>query len=243
MKRAVSLWGVVLGLLVFTSGVASATPVFDDFSSDTSSSYIGSNAVGCCGSFSVDTGGDGVLLIAPNALNTYSVVRVGSSLGVGETFHVDVGRVDSDRTSSFAMITTSLAQPDGVSSFGFRFRRDDGDTIIVERLSDGSDVMDATVAEPSQSDPLTFWIDRTTTTDFSFYYSPVGSANRTLVGNSSLLASEVTTDLHVGVQSYRHLSATPSAYEFDNLVIVPEPTTALLLTLGLAGLGMRRRLH
>ena len=45
LVRAVLLWAVVL-VVFATSVVASATPVFDDFSSDTSSSYVGSDAVG-----------------------------------------------------------------------------------------------------------------------------------------------------------------------------------------------------
>ena len=42
------------------------------------------------------------------------------------------------------------------------------------------------------------------------------------------------------------ITASADGESYDNLSfesIIPEPTTALLLTLGLTGLGMRRRVH
>ena len=223
------------------SAPSNATPLVDDFSSDTSANYVGSDSYGCCGSFSIDTSGAGSLLIDPGLSNTYSVMHSNSDLGVGEQFRIDVGRVNLSGNTMFSMVSTHPALPDGTSEFGFRFRRDSGDGLHIETISNGSDIIGPSFPDPDPSASLTLWIDRITATQFGFYYSEIGSGSRTFVGNSSLLPSEVTSSFHVGAQTWRFLTDSPPAYAFDNLQIVPEPSTALLLGIGLSALAATRR--
>ncbi len=241
----------VLGLVVVITPIlilgafsapSNATPLVDDFSFDTSANYVGSDSYGCCGSFSIDTSGAGSLLIDPGLSNTYSVMHSNSDLGVGEQFRIDVGRVNLAGNTMFSMVSTHPALPDGTSEFGFRFRRhSNNEGLFIETISNGSDIVGPSFPDPDPSASLTLWIDRITATQFGFYYSEIGSGSRTFVGNSSLLPSEVTSSFHVGAQTWRFLTDSPPAYAFDNLQIVPEPSTALLLGIGLSALAATGR--
>ena len=174
---------LVVGLWVGLgwSSPLGAAPLADDFSTDTSANYVGSNAVGSGGSFSIDTSGDGSLIIDPGLGNTYSVMHAGSDLGIGESFRVDVSPVFPPVSGPKSVISTSTSVPNGTSTFGLRLRRDDVPGLRIDTWSDGTYSTGPFITDPDPSAPLTFWIDRTTSTDFNFYYSLIGSAARTLI--------------------------------------------------------------
>ena len=225
-----------------TTSVVHAAPLVDDFSSDTSANYTGSNSFNSGGSFDIS---GGTLNVTAGTNNTFSVVHNTSSLGIGETFSIDVvtpstgaGNNSGGSDAARLMLTTGTGQPNGSSTFGFRLRIDSNTNIKIQTYSSTSSTNVDTGVSPTVA-PDTFWIDRVTATSFEFYYGSAGS--RTLIGTGNLEASDVVNPIHVGVQGF----ANPTElHQFDNLQIqaissIPEPGSLALL--GMGGLLMLRR--
>lgn len=248
MSRVVSFRFTLasLGLAAVMVAPARATPLLDDFNTDTSANYTGSNSYGSGGSFTIDASDNNVLRNLPASGNTYSVVHTTSSLGIGETYSIDAldpwsgGGLSGGGDGQFIMLTTSTGQPNGSSSYGFRLRVDNNSVIRLFTASSAGNSTVNTTTSPSVA-PDTFWIDRTTATDFEFYYGP-SLGSRTLITTGSLAASDVVSPLHVGIQSWS--TGGSEQYDFDNLQIqnIPEPSAFALTAIGvLALVGLRRR--
>ena len=203
-----------------------SSPVFaaslsDDFESDTSTNYTGSDSFGSGGSFTIDDGDSNALRILTGGNNTYSVVHTTSSLEIGESYSIDfldarTGESGGSGNGAFLMLTTDTGQPNGSSSSGFRLRLDSQANIRLSTLSvNGPDPTITSSTSPSVA-PDTFWIDRTTATDFEFYYGSAGS--RTWITTGSLHPDDVDTEtVHVGFQAF----GGATGFSFDNLEIQP----------------------
>jgi hypothetical protein len=211
----------ILAVALGIQGAVCAANLTDDFETDTSGDYTGSDSFNSGGSFTV-SGGTLNLTAASN--NTFSIVHTTSSLEVGESYSLDMldpwdGSGNSGgNDGQFLMLTTGTGQPNGSSSFGFRLRLDNNSVIRLQTLkSDGNTIVSTSVA-PSAAAPDTLWIDRISATDFEFYYGPAGS--RTLITTGSLPASDAANPLRVGFQAFSASGAT-ELYNFDKLQIGP----------------------
>ena len=91
MKRICS---TLIAAALTLASTAFAASLVDDFDTDTSADYTGSDSFGSGGSFTVDDGNSNALRILTGANNTYSVVHTNSSLDVGERYSID-WRADS----------------------------------------------------------------------------------------------------------------------------------------------------
>jgi hypothetical protein len=232
------------------SGFSQAAVITDDFSSDTSANYTGSDSFGSGGSFTVDAGDSNELRIQAGNNNTYSVVHTTSSLEIGDIYSIDfltarTGESGGTANGEFLMLTTGLGQPNGSSTSGFRLRLDSAGSIRLSTYSaNGPDPTVSTGYSPSVA-PDTFWAARVNATDFDFYFGPQGS--RTFITSGSLHPDDIDTEtLHVGFQAFSNPS---TGFSFDNLRItegaverVPEPSTVGLLVVGVAVLGGGRRM-
>jgi hypothetical protein len=224
---------------------AIAAPLTDNFSTDTSANYTGSNSFNSGGSFNV-SGGTINLTAASN--NTYSVVHTTSSLAVGESYSIDMldpytGSGNSGgEDGQFLMLTTSTGQPNNSASFGFRLRIDRSTTIRLATYSNNTTTTVDTGVSTGVA-PTTFWADRVSATQFDFYYGVAGS--RTFIYSGNLTASEAANPIHVGVQAFSATGTGSEVFNFDNLSIaatIPEPASVALLGFGaIIGLVRRRR--
>jgi hypothetical protein len=203
------------------TGFSKGTVLQDDFSTDTSANYTGSNSYGSGGSFTVDAGDSNEVRILTGGNNTYSVAHTTSSLDVGESYAIDfldarTGESGGAGNGLFLMLTTGTGQAGSSGSSGFRLRLDTFATIRLATYSaNGTNSTVSSSISPSAA-PDTFWVDRTTATDFEFYYGSAGS--RTLITTGSLHADDVDTEtVHVGFQAF----GGSTGFSFDNLRVGP----------------------
>ena len=184
------------------------TSIIDDFETDTSANYVLSQSSNTGGTFNV---GGGTLNLTPGGANTVAVMLNDGAnyMTPGSRWAVDV----NDDGNSFMQVSTIPGQPDGTSSFGFRLRRDTGG-FRIHRYSSaaGSGIVGGFLDNPSGA--LTMRIDRTSATDFSFYYD-TPTADPVLLGSASLPDVAAIDDLYVGVQAFTS-TGTPT-FHFDNL--------------------------
>jgi hypothetical protein len=198
---------MVLELVLAISGAGTIEASFmDNFENPGSVTYTGSDSYGGGGSFTIS---GGKLNITTGADNTFSVMTSDTvEFAVGDTLSLDVPPVLPDG-GPFMMCSTTAAQPDGTSTFGFRFRRDGYARI---HLYPGGILADT--LDPDPSKPATLLVKRTSDTGFN--YSMVIEGTEATLGSFTLSALSGTTQLHIGAQAY-DLSGDP--YAFDNLQV------------------------
>jgi hypothetical protein len=226
-----------LGLGVAAGGSTTASAAFlDNFSSDTSASYTFENSYGGGGSFDVS---GGTLNITTGSGNTAMVtLTAAESLAVGESLGVDVPP-QSGPNGLFLTLGTAVGQPGAAGGDGYRWRRDAGAGAGFQIFSAEGPGAVITVVDPNKSSPATLWIDRTASDTFEFFYQYEGSATRTSIGSDTYAALDGIGNLHIGMQAF---DSSATTYSFDNLRIVPEPSTAALVLLaGTVLIGLRRR--
>ena len=244
-----SLLATLLATMAFAP-YSQAVVLANDFSTDTSADFTGSDSFGSGGLFTVDDGDSNELRILTGNNNTYSVVHTTSSLDIGESYSIDfldarTGESGGGANAAFLMLSTSTEQPNGSTSSGFRLRLD-SENVNIRLSTFSANGADPTVTSSTSRSvaPDRFWIDRTTATDFEFYYGSAGS--RSLIIAGSLDALDVDTEtIHVGFQAF---GRPGTGFSFDNLEIaptaVPEPSTSIpLVLLGAASLLAKRRFH
>jgi hypothetical protein len=207
-------------------GSANAAPFLDDFSSDTSANYTGTDTFGSGGSFSISGGTLSVL-----SSGTHAVFHNSAQLEVGETASVDIVRTGGDIRLS---VSTAPVGPNFGGNNGLRLKYVGSTTLQVQAYGGGStNVIDATI----DSSSVTLFITRDDADTFTVGHNS-GS------GDVSLGAFDVTgltsDGLFIGVENFGNTnSSDPNT--FDNLQIVPEPGSLALLGLGGLLIARRRR--
>ncbi len=202
----------MLALLLITALTVCAPQIciasyLDDFSTDTSSNYTYSNSYGGGGSFEIL---DGTLNITTGSDNTASVMTTGTvRFATGETLSVEVPGISGSQ-GVFMMCSTTDAQPDGSTTFGFRFRRGGG-IVRIDRYP-GEAVADST--DPNSAEAATMIVTRTSDTDFD--YSIEINGTETPLGSFTLSELSGMADLYIGAQAY---DTTGSTFSFDNLKV------------------------
>jgi hypothetical protein len=168
--------------------------------------YTFEDSHGSGGSFSIS---GGKLNIATGTDNTASVMTTDCMpFCVGETLSLKVPSVSASE-GVFMMCSTTAGQPDGTSTFGFRFRRDGYARI---HLYPGGIL--ANTSDPDPTQPATVCVKRTSDTHFD--YSIIIDGVRTHLGSFTLSELAGIINLHMGAQAYDISSET---FVFDNLEI------------------------
>ncbi len=225
MKRQVL---VMIVALAAWAGLANAAVFLDDFNTNTASDYTYSDSYGSGGSFNVS---GGTLNIDAAAGNTASAMRTSTvSFLVGEWLGIDAPGPGPDGFNVFLMFSTTAAQPNGSTSYGIRLAREATAGLRTKIYPGGAQ---PSVPDPDLTTPATLWINRVSDTVFESYYEMDGSGTKTFVSSDSMPDLAGITDLHIGAQVWK------GSQSFDNLRIVPEPASLILL--GMGGLMAARR--
>ncbi|MHC4744106.1 MAG: hypothetical protein ACYS8Z_19485, partial [Planctomycetota bacterium] len=199
---------VIVSLLaLIISGTPTEAAFLDHFPSTPLTNYVGSNFYGTDGSYQI---ADGKLKIQTGNDNTYSVMTESAvRFGVGETLTLEVPPVSGSR-GAFMMCSTAAENPDGTSTFGFRFRRGGG--IVQMQLYPGG--LQTDIADPAADKSATVCVTRTS--DGGFDPSIIIEGARTQLSSFSLSALAGITNLHIGAQAY---GSTSGLFVFDNLQV------------------------
>ena len=193
----------------------------DEFNVSGLVAYTGSNSYGSGGSYTVS---GGKLRITTGADNTYSVMTSNTvEFNIGDILSLDVPAV-SGTESVFMMCSTSAAQPDGTSTFGFRFRRDG---VMYARMNLYPGGIQANTLDPNPDLPATLMVKRTS--DTYFEYSIKIEGVQTELGSFTLTNLSGNYNLFIGAQAYKQTSGT--TFAFDNLQVYnPNFTDITVLT-------------
>jgi hypothetical protein len=187
---------------------ASEASFLDDFNTPGLVNYTGSNSYGSGGSYTIS---GGKLNITVGNDNTFSVMTSNTvGFNIGDTLSLEVP-ASSGNHDVFMMCSTTAGQPDGSSTFGFRFRRD-GAQYARMNLYPGGII--ANTMDPSPDKPATLFVKRISDIDFEYSIKIEGA--ETQLGSFTLPSLAGIYNLHIGAQAYK---LTSDAFAFDNLSI------------------------
>jgi hypothetical protein len=209
MERTRMLKIMMLALAAVVLGSRAGEASFlDDFNTPGLVNYTGSNSYGSGGSYTIS---GGKLNITAGNDNTFSVMTSNTvGFNIGDTLSLEVP-ASSGNHDVFMMCSTAAGQPDGSSTFGFRFRRD-GAQYARMNLYPGGII--ANTLDPSPDKPATLLVKRVS--DMDFEYSIKIEGTETQIGSFTLPSLAGIYNLHIGAQAYK---MTSDAFAFDNLSI------------------------
>ncbi len=202
---------MLLGLVLVVAGTGAIEASFlDDFENPGSVSYTDSNSYGIGGSFEIS---GGKLKINTGNNNTFSVMTGEPvEFAIGETLSLEVPAV-SDNEGVFMICSTTTGEPNGISNFGFRFRRDGGSPGYARMHLYPGGIL-ANTLDPDPNKPATLRVKRTSYADFD--YSIEIQGERTRLGSFILPELSGINNLHIGAQAFDVFS---DIFVFDNLKI------------------------
>ena len=126
---------------------------------------------------------------------------------------VNVPTMHGKYDGEFLMCSTVTEQPDGVSSFGLRLRRDRRGIWLTKEARKAMQIL------PDPGGPLSLSIERVSSTKFRAYYRKPGSDNPVLIGEADHPALASHQSLYVGVQAF--CQDASRTYSFSEMKIVP----------------------
>ena len=209
-----------------------AATFLDDFSTDTSANYTGTDTFNSGGSFTVL---DGFLNVTNGTNNTYNVFHNTAQLEAGEFVGVTVPV--GTATDFYLTVSTIKRGPNTGTEDGIRYNLDD-DGVRTRTYRDGGVTNSGFTAVTGWTSDLTLYIYRDDNVSYRVGYD--SGSGYTETGSITLTETAATAGLFIGVEGY---APTMTVRAFDNLTVaaVPEPSSAALLGLGGVALILRRR--
>ncbi|QDU54822.1 PEP-CTERM sorting domain-containing protein [Aeoliella mucimassa] len=224
--------------------------VIDDFSSDSSGDYIQSLVLdqNATGDTVLDIAG-GVARVTKSAgteAEQNVFLRSDYGIAVGETLRVDVNVPAVGGNQDFGIAIATTDDPaDAVWTSGTADARQG---ILYSYVKAGSGQVRTDGYDAATGAGLgNFSADVDVTTVTGLYITRTGplmfDAGYTTASGDALINSYLvdSADFGSAVGFYSDMRAVATLGEFDNLRVVPEPSTLLLAGLGLAGLAVARR--
>lgn len=239
--------------LALCAGSAAQAQLIDDFSGSLSpytlSPMLYANSSGTPTTTISFTDPSGALQATAanyNAIEQALFLRNDYSLAIGKTLTVDVNwslgnsqdlGLAVASTATPTTVTGATGNADSRSSLSYAYVGIRGDAWhIVSSGFDGSTALTTQQYQPGSGAATSLFITRTSATTFDMGYN-MGS------GNTVLTTYTFANSANVGdaIGFYADMRAAGSIGTFDNLQIVPEPSTLALLGLGFGALLFRRK--
>lgn len=213
----------------FPSVAVAAISFVDDFSTDTSANYTGTDTFGSGGSFDVS---GGTLNVTSAGNNTYNVFNNTASYGIGDTICVDI----SGPSNAYLSVSTTTRAANTAGEDGVRLHWDTGGVFRIRTYTNGTGT-DTNFDAAAITGSVTLCLTRVT--DNTYSATANGTLLETAGGTSVFTAGDTGNgDMFFGVEAFN-----TGTRAFDNLCVtpVPEPTSTALLGLGGIALILRRR--
>ncbi len=234
MKNILSM---AASLALAATNTASAVTIVDNFNSGVGGTtvVILDNVGGGSNAFSWDTS-DGTARFVTTSVHSTSVEQTattyaGFSLAIGEELQVDVGSTPGG-SQDIGLYVGGVVPTVGVrSTYVNIYVRNNGE--VYSRGFDGTTELGLVGGATVTLDKL--FIARTDTNDYELGYYDGGTRNIVSIRTG------LTNNDADSIGLYTDVRATGTLRAVDNLVIVPEPSLALLGGLGVLGLLRRRR--
>jgi len=214
--RVVKIWNVMqivaIAFVLMNTEVRAAS-FLDDFSSDTSANYHGTNTYGSGGTFDISSG---TLNVDPGNNNTYDVFHKTARLAVGEYVSIDIP--SSDPRNFWLDVSTTNRGPNITGVHGIRYAVNGTSFQAKTYLNGGLSGTHTFTSSDVSGKDLTLYIYRDTEKNYRFGYDAHDGEGIQLLKRIELSLTVGVTGLYVGVEAYED-----TARHFDNLEIADIP--------------------
>ena len=187
---------VTLALGGVMSSTAWSAPFLDEFSTDTSASYLGTNTYGSGGSFNVSGGS---LNVDPGSNNTYNVFHNSAQLAAGEFTRVTI---PSGSEAQFRLtVSTTTRGPNTGTEDGIRFFLASTTELRSETYRDGSATTISYGSHPAGwTGDLTMYVLRDTNTSYRVGYDT--GSGVVFLDTITIAETAGQAGMFVGVEGY-----------------------------------------
>lgn len=206
------------------------------FNSSPAGQFVGTSQDNGFGDGNIDTGGLSLGMFANSSGSANASRAFNGTLGIGQSVivHMDNGFVDSGSSVGFTL--TGFGDPMSTEQLSFFFRGGESNY----RISNGQFVFltehDTGVGFTSAGLQIVFTL--VDADSYALAITPNGGSTTTLNGDFLIPAAFDHIELH----NYNAGSGSANDVFFNSIQVIPEPATAGLMLLGVAGLlGLRRK--
>lgn len=188
--------------------------------------FVGSSQGNGFGDGNIDTAGRSWGEYANSSYIATATRPFSGSLGIGQTFSIDIDNGFIDNGSSVGFTLTGFGDPGATDQFSFFFRGGDSSY----KFSVGRFIWyaETDTGVPFTSAGLHLEYTLTGATSFTLAVTPAGGSTTVLNGNM-VINSPLD---HVELYNYNAGGNASNDAFFNSLAIIPEPSTALLVILG-----------
>jgi len=198
--------------------------------------FVGSSQGNGFSDGNIDTAGRAWGEYANNTYIATATRPFNGALSIGQTFSIDIDNGFLDSGSSVGFTLTGFGDPGATDQFSFFFQGGSSNyKVSVGRFVWYSET-DTGVGFTSKGVHVEFTL--TGSTSYSVAITPNGASTTVLTGNM-VISSPID---HVELYNYNAGTGSANDAFFNNIAIVPEPTTAMLVGAGLVSMiALRRR--
>jgi hypothetical protein len=197
--------------------------------------FVGSSQGNGFADGNIDTAGRSWGEYANNNYVASGLRPFSGTLSIGQTFAIDLDNGFIDNGSSVGFTLSSIGDPGSTDQFSFFFRG--GESNYKFSVGRFMWYAETDTGVPFTSAGLHVEYTLTGATSFTLAITPNGGSTTVLNGNM-IISSPLT---YVEVYNFNAGSGSANDAFFNNIAIIPEPTTALLVGIGMLATCLIRR--